>query len=103
MDERTPIAQSSVDSYDGNAPSATASSTMKTYNFILNKYRAEFERALTYDESKDRKHQKDMRKLAREKQRQAEIDQIERDNAAKQNFEDFKERVKQKGIVTNFY
>jgi hypothetical protein len=44
-----------------------------------------------------------MRKLARERQRQAEIDQIERDNAAKQNFEDFKERVKDKGIVTSFY
>jgi hypothetical protein len=44
-----------------------------------------------------------MRKLARERQRQAEIDQIEKDNAAKRNFEDFKDRVKEKGIVTSFY
>jgi Skp family chaperone for outer membrane proteins len=103
MDENTPIAQAVSDSCGGSSHSAAATSVIQTYNYIFQKYRKEFEESLTYDESKDRKHQKDMRKLAREKQRQAEIDQIERDNAAKQNFEDFKERVKQKGIVTNFY
>ena len=103
MEENAPIAQGSSDSYSDGSPSAAATSAIKTYNYIFQKYRREFEESLTYDESKDRKHQKEMRKVARERQRQAEIDQIERDNAAKQSFEDFKERVKEKGIVTSFY
>ena len=103
MDENAPIAQGSSDSYSDGSPSAAATSAIKTYNYIFQKYRREFEESLTYDESKDRKHQKEMRKVARERQRQAEIDQIERDNAAKRTFEDFKERVKEKGIVTSFY
>jgi len=103
MDENAPIAQGSSDSYSDGSPSAAATSAIKTYNYIFQKYRREFEESLTYDESKDRKHQKEMRKVARERQRQAEIDQIERDNAAKQSFEDFKNRVKEKGIVTSFY
>lgn len=103
MDENAPIAQGSSDSYSDGSPSAAATSAIKTYNYIFQKYRREFEESLTYDESKDRKHQKEMRKVARERQRQAEIDQIERDNAAKRSFEDFKERVKEKGIVTSFY
>ena len=103
MDENAHLPSNSADSFNGCSDAAVAASTMKTYNFILAKYRNEFQAALNYDESKDRKHQKEMRKVARERQRQAEIDQIERDNAAKQNFEDFKERVKDKGIVTSFY
>ena len=103
MDENAPIAQGYSDSYSDGSPSAAATSAIKTYNYIFQKYRREFEESLTYDESKDRKHQKEMRKVARERQRQAEIDQIERDNAAKQSFEDFKNRVKEKGIVTSFY
>ena len=103
MEENAPIAQGSSDSYSDGSPSAAATSAIKTYNYIFQKYRREFEESLTYDESKDRKHQKEMRKVARERQRQAEIDQIERDNAAKRSFEDFKERVKEKGIVTSFY
>lgn len=103
MDENAPIAQGSSDSYSDGSPSAAATSAIKTYNYIFQKYRREFEESLTYDESKDRKHQKEMRKVARERQRQAEIDQIERDNAAKRSFEDFKERVKEKGIVSSFY
>ena len=103
MDENAPIAQGSSDSYSDGSPSAAATSAIKTNNYIFQKYRREFEESLTYDESKDRKHQKEMRKVARERQRQAEIDQIERDNAAKRSFEDFKERVKEKGIVTSFY
>ena len=103
MDENAPIAQGSSDSYSDGSPSAAATSAIKTYNYIFQKYRREFEESLTYDESKDRKHQKEMRKVARERQRQAEIDQIERDNAAKRSFEDFKERVKERGIVTSFY
>ena len=103
MDENAPIAQAASDSYSDGSPSAAATSVIKTYNYIFQKYRREFEESLTYDETKDRKHQREMRKLAKERQRQAEIDQIERDNAAKQSFEDFKDRVKEKGIVTNFY
>jgi hypothetical protein len=103
MDERTPIAQSSVDSYDGNAPSATASSTMKTYNFILNKYRSEFERALVYDEKKDKKYQREMRKLQKEKDlviaQQREVEEAKK----KAETEDFKRRVVENKIVTSIY
>ena len=42
---------------------------MKTYNFILAKYRDEFQAALNYDEKKDRKYQNQMRRLARERER----------------------------------
>lgn len=103
MDERTPIAQGSVDCYDGNAPSATASSTMKTYNFILNKYRSEFERALAYDEKKDKKYQREMRKLQKEKDlviaQQREAEEVKK----KAETEDFKRRVVENKIVTSIY
>jgi hypothetical protein len=103
MDERTPIAQSSVDSYDGSSPSAAASSTMKTYNFIFNKYRSEFQRALTYDEKSDKKYQREMRKLQKQKDlviaQQREVEEAKK----KTEFEDFKRRVVENKIVTSIY
>ena len=69
MDENAPMPDSGTDSAVGNSVSAAAASTMRTYNFIFNKYRAEFEAAMNYDEKKDRKYQNQMRKLAREKER----------------------------------
>jgi hypothetical protein len=103
MDENAPIAQSSVDSYDGNCPSAVASSTMRTYNFILNKYRSEFERALVYDEKSDKKYQREMRKL--QKQKDLVIAQQRKVEEAKKKteFEDFKRRVVENKIVTSIY
>ena len=68
MDENAPMPDSGIDSAVGNSVSAAAASTMRTYNFIFNKYRAEFEAAMNYDEKKDRKYQNQMRKLAREKE-----------------------------------
>jgi hypothetical protein len=47
-----------------------ASSTMNTLRFIYSKYKAEFDKALKYDEKKDRKYQNEMRKLQREKLKQ---------------------------------
>lgn len=44
-----------------------ASSTMNTLRFIYAKYKTEFDKALKYDEKKDRKYQNEMRKLQREK------------------------------------
>ena len=69
MDENAPMPDSGSDSVVGNSVSAAASSTMRTYNFIFNKYRAEFEAAMNYDPKSDRKFQNEMRKLAREKER----------------------------------
>jgi len=67
MDENAPFPHSGSDSFNGYSDAAVAASTMKAYNFILAKYRNEFEAALNYDEKNDKKFQKEMRKLAREK------------------------------------
>jgi hypothetical protein len=67
MDENVPLPSNSVDSFNGYSDAAVAASTMKTYNFILAKYRDEFQAALNYDEKKDRKYQNQMRRLARER------------------------------------
>jgi hypothetical protein len=47
-----------------------ASSTMNTLRFIYSKYKVEFDKALKYDEKKDRKYQNEMRKLQRDKLKQ---------------------------------
>ena len=47
-----------------------ASSTMNTLRFIYSKYKNEFDKALKYDEKKDRKYQNEMRKLQRDKLKQ---------------------------------
>jgi hypothetical protein len=47
-----------------------ASSTMNTLRFIYAKYKLEFDKALKYDEKKDRKFQNEMRKLQRDKLKQ---------------------------------
>lgn len=69
MDENAPLPSNSVDCFNGYSDAAVAASTMKTYNFILAKYRDEFQAALNYDEKKDRKYQNQMRKLERERER----------------------------------
>lgn len=69
MDENAPLPQSGVDASGFGSESHLAASTMKTYNFIFNKYRKEFEAAMSYDAKKDRKYQNEMRKLARERDR----------------------------------
>jgi hypothetical protein len=69
MDENAPIPHSSADSYLGYSDSSAAASAMKTYNFIFNKYRDEFNAALNYNEKNDRKFQREMRKLAKERER----------------------------------
>lgn len=69
MDENAPLPQSGSDSAGFDSVSAKAASTMRTYNFIFNKYRKEFEAAMNHDEKKDRKYQNEMRKLARERER----------------------------------
>jgi hypothetical protein len=69
MDENAPLPSNSVDAFNGYSDAAVAASTMKTYNFILAKYRDEFQAALNYDEKKDRKYQNQMRRLARERER----------------------------------
>lgn len=69
MDENAPIPSVAIDSYVGLSDADAAASTMKTYNFIFNKYRDEFNAALNYNEKNDRKFQKEMRKLARERER----------------------------------
>ena len=68
MDENSPFPSNSVDFFNGFSDAAVASSTMRTYNFILAKYRDEFKAALSYDEKKDRKYQNQMRRLARERE-----------------------------------
>ena len=68
MDENAPLPSNSADSFNGYSDAAVAASTMKTYNFILAKYRDEFQAALNYDEKKDRKYQNQMRRLARERE-----------------------------------
>jgi len=47
-----------------------ATSAMNTLRFIYSKYKLEFDKALKYDEKKDRKYQNEMRKLQREKLKQ---------------------------------
>lgn len=69
MDENSPFPSNSVDFFNGFSDAAVAASTMRTYNFILAKYRDEFKAALSYDEKKDRKYQNQMRRLARERER----------------------------------
>lgn len=69
MDENAPLPQSGSDASGFGSESDMAASTMKTYNFIFNKYRKEFEAAMNYDAKKDRKYQNEMRKLARERER----------------------------------
>lgn len=67
MDENAAFPQSSIDFYNGYSDARAAESLIKTYSFILAKYKSEFENALNYDEKNDKKFQKEMRKLAREK------------------------------------
>ena len=47
-----------------------ATSAMNTLRFIYDKYKLEFDKALKYDEKKDRKFQNEMRKLQRDKLKQ---------------------------------
>jgi hypothetical protein len=47
-----------------------ATSAMNTLIFIYDKYKLEFDKALKYDEKKDRKFQNEMRKLQRDKLKQ---------------------------------
>lgn len=68
MDENAALPSSSADLFNGYSDAAVASSTMKTYSFILAKYRDEFQAAFNYDEKKDRKYQNEMRKVAKERE-----------------------------------
>lgn len=69
MDENAPLPHNGSDASGFDSNSSMAASTMRTYGFIFNKYRSEFEAAMNYDASKDRKYQNEMRKLARERER----------------------------------
>jgi hypothetical protein len=69
MDENAPLPSSGSDASGFDSNSSMAASTMRTYNFIFNKYRDEFAAAMNYDAKKDRKYQNEMRKLARERER----------------------------------
>lgn len=101
MDENAPLAQSSIDSYGGFSPSAAAMSTIQTYNYILYKYRKEFEDAMNHDPSTDRQYQRELRKVAKEKRIAAEREKFEREEAAKREFEQATEIIQENTTITN--
>jgi len=69
MDENASYLQSGVASTFGSSESAKASSVMRTLSLISSRHAKEIAAALVYDEKNDKKYQKEMRELAKEKER----------------------------------
>jgi hypothetical protein len=60
--------ESGIDGTVGISESAKASSLMRTLSFLSSKYAKEIAASVNYDEKNDRKYQREMKELAKEKQ-----------------------------------